>query len=268
MPVRLLIGEIAELLGITTKTIRHYEKVGLLGEPERTYTGYRLYDTQDLLRLYRIKQLQDLGLSLERIRLFLYEPEQAQSSEVVLRTLEAEITAQIAELEVRRKQIQDLLAQVPVDILKRPQEVPPSLKLLQEYLGDQVEIDAATATYADTLSAQLDVFLWKHAEYQQQQRELIQELAAQPAARNQLADLVSRIAALGKEAGTPATLDQLAAEILQLRTENPILAKMMLFCEQLGWPPAEMLEQILTGTLEPAPAQRKLFELVRRRLTK
>ena len=268
MSVRLLIGEIAELLGITTKTIRHYEKIGLLGEPERTYTGYRLYDTQDLLRLYRIKQLQDLGLSLERIRLFLYEPEQAQSSEVVLRTLEAEITAQIAELEIRRKQIRDLLEQVPVDILKRPQEIPPSLKLLQEYLGDQVEIDATTANYADTLSAQLDVFLWKHTEYQQQQRELIQELAAQPEARNQLADLVSRIATLGKDANEPQTMDKLTEEILRLRTENPILAKMMLLCDQLGWPPAEMLEQILTGTMEPTPPQRQLFDLVRRRLAK
>ena len=130
MPVRLLIGEIAELLGITTKTIRHYEKIGLLNEAERTFSGYRLYDAQDLLRLYRIKQLQELGLSLDRIRIFLNEPEQAQSAEDILRSLEVEITAQIAELEARRKQIQDLLTQAPVDILKQPQEVPPSIKLL------------------------------------------------------------------------------------------------------------------------------------------
>jgi hypothetical protein len=38
---RLRIGEIARLVGVTTKTVRHYEKVGLLGEPERSGSGYR-----------------------------------------------------------------------------------------------------------------------------------------------------------------------------------------------------------------------------------
>ncbi len=180
MTVRLLIGEVAELLGVTTKAIRYYEKIGLLGEPERTDAGYRLYHAEDLLRLYRVKQMQDLGLSLERIRILLQEPDRARVAEDILHTLEAEITAQIVELEVRREHIRDLLTQTPADVLMQPQELPPTLKLLQEQLGIQVALDTATATYAEQMWAQLDVFLWKHAEYRQQQRELIQHIAAHP----------------------------------------------------------------------------------------
>jgi len=267
VPVRLLIGEIAELLGTSTKTIRHYEKIGLLDEAERTFSGYRLYDAQDLLRLYRIKQLQDLGLSLERIRIFLQGPEQAQPAEDVLRSLEAEITAQIAELEERRKRVRELLSQEPVDILNQQQEAPPSVRLLQEYLGEQVGLDAAKANYGDTLGAQLDVFLWRHAEYQQQQRELIQELAEQPEARNQIAELMGRIALLDKGEMSAEEVDELAGEIVRLRIENPILSKMMLFCDQLEWPHAEMLGQILTGSMDLTPRQRKLFEVVGKRIT-
>jgi hypothetical protein len=66
----LSIGEAARLVGVTTKkTIRHYEKVRLLGAPQRSEAGYRLYAAaDDLLRLQRVRRLQSLGLSLDRIK--------------------------------------------------------------------------------------------------------------------------------------------------------------------------------------------------------
>ncbi|RIK45155.1 MAG: hypothetical protein DCC55_00440, partial [Chloroflexi bacterium] len=105
-------------------------------------------------------------------------PEQARSAQEILRTLEEEITAQIAVLEERRAQVRDLLAQAPLDLLQQPQHVPPTLKLLQERLGEQVAFDAATAT--NQLWSQLDTLLWNHAEYRQQQRELVEYMAAHP----------------------------------------------------------------------------------------
>ncbi len=62
------IGEVAHLLGVTQKTIRHYHKVGLLAEPARSQGGYRLYTTSDLRRVLRIRRLQALGLSLKQIK--------------------------------------------------------------------------------------------------------------------------------------------------------------------------------------------------------
>ena len=68
MRERLRIGEVARLVGVTTKTVRHYEKVGLLQQTDRSDAGYRLYTADDLLRVHRIKQLRSLGLPLQRIK--------------------------------------------------------------------------------------------------------------------------------------------------------------------------------------------------------
>ncbi len=59
----LKIGQIAKLSGTTTKTIRYYELLGLLHEPERTDSGYRLYEEQDVKRLTFMRKAKRLGLS-------------------------------------------------------------------------------------------------------------------------------------------------------------------------------------------------------------
>jgi DNA-binding transcriptional MerR regulator len=63
----LRIGEAADLLDLTPKALRHYEKVGLI-MPARSEGDYRLYSPELILRLQRIKQLQALGLSLRQIK--------------------------------------------------------------------------------------------------------------------------------------------------------------------------------------------------------
>ncbi len=77
---RLRIGEVAKLLGVTPKTVRHYEEVGLLKQPERTEAGYRLYSADDLLRLHRIKRLRSLGLSLTQVKGVLGEPRRSNAT--------------------------------------------------------------------------------------------------------------------------------------------------------------------------------------------
>jgi DNA-binding transcriptional MerR regulator len=61
------IGEIAALSGVTTKTIRYYESIGLLDEPERTSSGYRDYTTDTVERLGFIREAQSSGLTLTEI---------------------------------------------------------------------------------------------------------------------------------------------------------------------------------------------------------
>src|SRR5438105_15404772 len=111
MSTQLHIGEVAKLLGITPKTIRHYHKVGLLAEPQRTESGYRLYSAHHLLRLQRIRRLRSLGLSLERIREILGQPDQEheQTLRNALQSLVEELSAQILELEERRDMLKKLL---------------------------------------------------------------------------------------------------------------------------------------------------------------
>lgn len=62
------IGELAKDLGITTRTIRYYEEIGLMGETERLTGGTRTYNKDDILRLKFILKLKELGITLKEIQ--------------------------------------------------------------------------------------------------------------------------------------------------------------------------------------------------------
>ena len=56
------------MAGVGAETLRFYEQKGLLEEPERNASGYRIYREGDLQRLQFIRRSQDLGFSLQDIR--------------------------------------------------------------------------------------------------------------------------------------------------------------------------------------------------------
>lgn len=63
------IGEAADRLGLTQRTLRYYEEKGLLRPPSRMDGGFRLYSEGDLARLEQIKELKELlGFSLADIK--------------------------------------------------------------------------------------------------------------------------------------------------------------------------------------------------------
>lgn len=62
------IGEAARLANLTTRTIRYYEELGLLGlRPNRVQGQLRSFDSEHIERLKRIQTLKGLGLSLEEV---------------------------------------------------------------------------------------------------------------------------------------------------------------------------------------------------------
>jgi MerR family transcriptional regulator, repressor of the yfmOP operon len=77
----LRIGEVAEQVGVTTRTIRYYEELGLLGGgPDRSKGAHRYYTDADVSRLRELIRLRDLlGLSLEEL-VALAEAEEARAA--------------------------------------------------------------------------------------------------------------------------------------------------------------------------------------------
>ena len=67
MAERLRIGALADRAGVTLRTIRHYEALGLMPPGEREGGGQHYYPPQAVLRLRKIDQLKALGLSLEEV---------------------------------------------------------------------------------------------------------------------------------------------------------------------------------------------------------
>jgi DNA-binding transcriptional MerR regulator len=64
----LTVSKLAEQVGMTPDALRYYERAGLLPKPERTPSGYRLYDDAMADRLRFIKGAQRLGLRLREVR--------------------------------------------------------------------------------------------------------------------------------------------------------------------------------------------------------
>jgi DNA-binding transcriptional MerR regulator len=76
----LRIGEVAERVGITTRTIRYYEELGLLGGGDRSKGAHRHYGEADVARLRELIRLRDLlGLSLDEL-VALAEAEEARAA--------------------------------------------------------------------------------------------------------------------------------------------------------------------------------------------
>ncbi|MDK9705749.1 MAG: MerR family transcriptional regulator [Desulforhopalus sp.] len=62
------IGELAKTLNITTRTIRYYEEIGLMGKTERLGGGTRTYGKDEVLRLKFILKLKTMGISLKEMK--------------------------------------------------------------------------------------------------------------------------------------------------------------------------------------------------------
>jgi len=68
------VGEVAQLAGVTVRTLHHYDQIGLLSPSGRTGSGYRRYAEQDLERLQQILTYRRLGFPLEEITTMLASP--------------------------------------------------------------------------------------------------------------------------------------------------------------------------------------------------
>ncbi|MEU8786102.1 MerR family transcriptional regulator [Streptomyces sp. NPDC048637] len=98
------IGELAGLIGISTRAVRHYHHLGLLPEPERRANGYRDYGLRDAVALARVRRLTELGLGLDEVRDVLADDAGRELHEV-LDSLDADLARQEEELRVRRARL-------------------------------------------------------------------------------------------------------------------------------------------------------------------
>lgn len=106
------VGELADSVGVTAKTVRYYESIGLLAEPDRTASGYRDYAPEAIERLRFVRDAQSTGLSLTEIASVLElksagERSCEHTSELLARHL-AELDEQIERFVQTRTELQRL----------------------------------------------------------------------------------------------------------------------------------------------------------------
>lgn len=105
------IGEVAELLGVTTRTLRHYHRAGVVPGPARRDNGYRDYGLRDVALLMRAVRLAGLGLSLDEVADSMRNDDMRDLPDI-LRDLDNDLDRQEREIRARRDTVQSLLDRV------------------------------------------------------------------------------------------------------------------------------------------------------------
>lgn len=114
------IGEVADRIAVSPKTIRYYESIGLIPEPRRTESGYRDYREEDFERIRFIKTARRLDLSIDEIREILAFTEQKQAPcghvRDVLARKARELNERITEMIQLRDELLEIENSVPVSV--------------------------------------------------------------------------------------------------------------------------------------------------------
>ena len=114
MVEKMRISELARLAGVTPRTIRYYENLGLLEASEREGTGFRYYTENELRRLQKINLLKTLGLTLDEISqvvpLLFEEPRKLAGKKMLIEILKdhlQQIDRQVDSLTQHRTELQE-----------------------------------------------------------------------------------------------------------------------------------------------------------------
>jgi DNA-binding transcriptional MerR regulator len=145
MQMKLSIGEAAQRLGVSVRTLRHYDEIVLVSPAQVGENGYRYYDREALALLQQAIFYRELGLPLKEIKPLLQAPEEQRR-----RALEAHRSL----LELKIQQLEGLVALVDDTLGGAPMTKP---KITQ------TDIDAAREQYAEEAKAR-----WGHTEAWQQ----------------------------------------------------------------------------------------------------
>ncbi|MFC9791280.1 MerR family transcriptional regulator [Streptomyces sp. NPDC127584] len=129
------IGEIAALVGVTPRAVRHYHQSGLLPEPPRRANGYREYGVRDAVLLARVRRLTELGLGLDEVRDVLAGDE-GRGLVDVLEELARDLARQEAEVRARRERLSVLLDEARAGRLPADGPLSPELGALLAGLGE------------------------------------------------------------------------------------------------------------------------------------
>jgi DNA-binding transcriptional MerR regulator len=105
------IGELAEKTGLSLRTIRHYDEVGLLKASARTEGGFRLYWPDDFTRLMLIRRMKPLGFTLDQMTALLavIDAREGGGADVDSPETRQQLDAFIAETVARREKLREQL---------------------------------------------------------------------------------------------------------------------------------------------------------------
>lgn len=241
----LTISQVATYAGVTVRAVRHYERIGLLPEPERNDSGYRTYDAAAVVRLIRISTLAGAGVPLARVQELLdADPETFAAG---IDEIDAVLRAEIRRLKRSRSRLAELAAG------SHP-ALPPSVVGYLDRLGALGVDERYIALESDAwimIAAQVpeqidDVIAAKHAELDDPSMVELYRLFGEALDWSvddpRVVEVADRLEALMFKAVAAGEtgdlgLDRTFIELMDAQTvqTSPLAARLLAILEERGW---------------------------------
>jgi len=261
--IRLRIGQLAGLVGVSTKTIRHYHKIGLLPPAERSPNNYRQYNFADLYRLKIILRLKGVGFSLAEIRSILHSNDADTVLRQRLSDLEQQLADQIAQLQKKLQRVQALIAEkATLRDVDRP-DIKSSLtyRMLIDVLQGYGTGSSSDAIALDqSLLSRLDTFNWGE-EYRAYWEQIVHALADNVGSLHAVGERIVAVAHMSAhDPQLEVIADEVAKELQKIHTVFAL--------PDLEQPLQAVFKQVVVHAVQETltPAQEHLIGLIRRRL--
>ena len=153
-PTPLSPSELAGLTGVSTDTLRHYERKRVLGPPGRSQAGYRRYPPDAVARVRLVRRALAIGFSLDELAAVLFDRDRGGTPCRRVRTL---VSDRLAELETRLRDLTELRDELRILLQEwdgRLARIPPGTQArLLDLLADRPTVDRAVARRPRTLGA-------------------------------------------------------------------------------------------------------------------
>jgi len=109
------VGQLAKRMDVTPRTIQYYDKEGLLKPKEKSESGRRLYSDAEVVKLYQITSLKELGFSLDDIKHQLANLDTPKDVAKALQVQKDSVDEKIAELQDQKR----ILTALQAEVMKR-----------------------------------------------------------------------------------------------------------------------------------------------------
>jgi len=114
MSTTFTIGQLANATQTPAATIRYYEKIGLLSQPDRTGSNYRHYNDEDVARLAFVRRAREIGFTIDQVRSLLAFSDQRDADCCSVMAMTSEhlhaVEQKIADLLLLKDQLNSLLS--------------------------------------------------------------------------------------------------------------------------------------------------------------
>ncbi|MEQ8156989.1 MAG: MerR family transcriptional regulator [Clostridiaceae bacterium] len=252
MDNQIKISDFVKLTRSTLKTVLYYHKIGLLQEPKRSSSGYRLYGAEDLARMRMIKHFKNLGLDLKQIKEILGDTKNQNNLSEVLKSLQAELLKEKKDIEDQLSKIEILLKQQTLLLEKASFES----EAFQEVLEILEPVSPELFEQRRNIFGIIEDFQWGE-DYKENFRAIAEYFKLHPEQYQKALEFGKRLVRLKEMSEEDPEVEILAREGAEFIKSIPFLKEMLYDKPGFGITYESLFNEMAKDVLSPAQMKHK-----------